>query len=91
MQNTWVWLLGWKDAQEKEMATTLVVLPGKSYRERSLGDYSPPGETQKSQTLSTKNKSPSGRPSEVNQNLSSCLVFSFSWFPSIPVMHPLLL
>ena len=32
--------LGWTDPQEKEIAPTAVVLPGKSHRQRSLAGYS---------------------------------------------------
>ena len=35
--------LGWEDTQEKEMETTPVLLPGKSYEQRSLAGYSPWG------------------------------------------------
>ena len=37
MQETRVQSLGWEDPLEKEMATTLVFLPGKSQGQRSLG------------------------------------------------------
>ena len=40
MWETWVQSLGREDPLEKEMATTLVFLPGKSQGQRSLGFYS---------------------------------------------------
>ena len=40
-QETWVRTLGGKDLLEKEMAPTLVFLPGKSHGQRSLLGYSP--------------------------------------------------
>ena len=43
MRETWVWSLGWEDPLEKEMATTPVLLPGKSHGQRSLAGYSPWG------------------------------------------------
>ena len=39
MQETRVQSLGWEDPLEKEMATTLVFLPGKSHGQRSLAGY----------------------------------------------------
>ena len=36
-QGMWVQSLGWKDPLEKEMATTLVFLPGKSHGLKSQG------------------------------------------------------
>ena len=41
MQETQVQSLGWEDPLEKEMATTPVLLPGKSHGCRSLVGYSP--------------------------------------------------
>ena len=41
MQETWVQSVGQKDLLEKEMATTLIFLPGKSHVQRSLAGYSP--------------------------------------------------
>ena len=35
------WSLGQEDPLEKEMATTPVLLPGKSHRQRGLEGYSP--------------------------------------------------
>ena len=43
MQKTWVRFLGQEDPLEKEMATTLVPLPGKPHGWRSLVGYSPWG------------------------------------------------
>ena len=43
MRETWVRSLGWEDPLEKEMARTLVFLPGKSHGRRSLVGYSPWG------------------------------------------------
>ena len=43
MQETWVQSLGWEDPLEKQMATTPVLLPGKSHGQRSLTGYSPWG------------------------------------------------
>ena len=43
MQETWVQSLGWEDPLEKEMATTPVLLPGKSHGRKSLIGYSPWG------------------------------------------------
>ena len=43
MRETWVWSLDREGPLEKEMATTPVFLPGKSYGWRSLADYSPWG------------------------------------------------
>ena len=43
MLETWVQSLGREDLLEKEMATTPVLLPGKSYGWRSLVGYSPWG------------------------------------------------
>ena len=43
MRETWVQSLGQEDPLEKEMANHLVLLPGKSYRWRSLVGYSPWG------------------------------------------------
>ena len=40
MQDTWVRALGWEDPLEKEMASTPVLLPGKSHGQRSLVGYS---------------------------------------------------
>ena len=40
MQETQVQSLSWEDPLEKGMAPTLVFLPGKSYRQRSLVGYS---------------------------------------------------
>ena len=42
-QETWVLSLGREGPLEKEMATTLVFLPGKSHRQSSLVGYSPWG------------------------------------------------
>ena len=39
MQETWVRFLGWKDPLEKEMAVTLVFLPGKCHGPWSLVGY----------------------------------------------------
>ena len=36
----WVQSLGWEEPLEKEMATTPVFLPGKSYGQRRLAGYS---------------------------------------------------
>ena len=41
MQETRVGSLGQEDALEKEMASTLVFLPGESHGQRSLAGYSP--------------------------------------------------
>ena len=41
MQDTQVQSLGLEDPLEKEMATTLVFLPGESHGRRSLAGYSP--------------------------------------------------
>ena len=43
MWETWVQSLGQEDPLEKEMATTPVLLPGKSQGQRSLVGYSPWG------------------------------------------------
>ena len=43
MRETPVQSLGWEDPLEKEMATTPVLLPGKSHGWRSLVGYSPWG------------------------------------------------
>ena len=43
MWETWVQSLGWEDPLEKQMATTPVLLPGKSHGQRSLTGYSPWG------------------------------------------------
>jgi len=43
MRETRVLSLSWEDPMEKEMATTPVLLPGKSHRRRSLVGYSPWG------------------------------------------------
>ena len=43
MQETRVQSLGWEDPLEKEMATTTVLLPGKSHGWRGLVGYSPWG------------------------------------------------
>ena len=40
-QETWVWSLGREDPLEKEWQPTLVFLPGKSHRMRSLAGYKP--------------------------------------------------
>ena len=86
-QETQVQSLGLEDPLEKEVATHSRILAWEIPCIEEPGRLQSTG-SQKSWTkLSTKNKSPSGRPSEVNQNLSSCLVFSFSQFPSILVMH----
>ena len=47
MRETWVQSLGQEDPLEKEMANHLVLLPGKSYRWRSLVGYSPWGRNEK--------------------------------------------
>ena len=39
-KETGVWSLGWEDPLEKEMATTLVFLPGKFHEQRSMANYS---------------------------------------------------
>ena len=44
MQETWVWPLGQEDPLEKEMATTLVSLPGELNGQRRLVGYSPQGD-----------------------------------------------
>ena len=41
MWETWVQFLGREDPLEKEMASTPVLLPGKSHGQRSLVGYSP--------------------------------------------------
>ena len=41
MQETWVQSLDQEDPLEKEMATTVVFLPGEVYGQRSLASYSP--------------------------------------------------
>ena len=43
MQETWVRFLSWEDPLEKEMATTLVLLPGESHGQRSLAGCCPWG------------------------------------------------
>ena len=43
MEDTWVRSLGLEDPLEKEMATTPVLLPGKSHGWRSMVGYSPWG------------------------------------------------
>ena len=43
MKETHVRSLDWEDPLEKEMATTPVLLPGKSHGQRSLVGYSPRG------------------------------------------------
>ncbi|KAI4548571.1 hypothetical protein MG293_000901 [Ovis ammon polii] len=43
MQEMWVHSQGQEDPLEKKMATTPVLLPGKSHGERKLADYSPWG------------------------------------------------
>ena len=43
MQETQVWCPGQEDLLEKGMATTSVILPGKSQGQRSVADYSPQG------------------------------------------------
>ena len=45
-QAMWVWSLGQENPVEKEMQTTPVFLPGKSYGQRSLVGYSPWGRKQ---------------------------------------------
>ena len=40
MQETWVRFLSWEDPLEKEMVTTLVLLPGESHGQRSLAGCS---------------------------------------------------
>ena len=41
MQETWVQFLGQEGPLQKKMATTPVLLPGKSHGQRSLAGYSP--------------------------------------------------
>ena len=43
VQETWVCFLGQEDSPEKGMTTTLSLLPGKFYGQRSLEGYSPQG------------------------------------------------
>ena len=43
MEETWVRSLGREDPLEKEMATTLIGLPGESHGQRSLTGYGPWG------------------------------------------------
>ena len=43
MWETWVRFLGREDPLEKEMASTPVLLPGKSHGQRSLVGYGPRG------------------------------------------------
>ena len=50
MQETGVQSLGWDDPLEKEMATTPVLLPGKSHGWRSLIGYSPQGRKESDMT-----------------------------------------
>ena len=50
MWETWVQSLGWEDLLEKEMASTPVLLPGKSHGWRSLVGYSPWGREQSDTT-----------------------------------------
>ena len=49
MQETWVQSLGWEYLLEKEMATTLVLLPGEFHEQRSLAGYSPWGHESQTQ------------------------------------------
>ena len=53
MQETRVQSLGWEDPLEKEMATTLVFLPGESHGQRSLAGYSPRGRKESDTTEAT--------------------------------------
>ena len=43
MQETQVWVLGWEDTLEKEMATHSSILAEKSHGQRNLAGYSPWG------------------------------------------------
>ena len=54
MWETWVQSLGREDPLEKEMATTLVFLPGESHGQRSLAGYSPEGHKESDKDLATK-------------------------------------
>ena len=54
MQETRVQSLRWEDPLEKEMQTTPVFLPGKSYEQRSLAGYSPRGHKRVRHNLVTK-------------------------------------
>ena len=50
MWETWVRSLGQEDPLEKEMAPTLVFLPGESHGRRSLVGYSPWGHKESDMT-----------------------------------------
>ena len=50
MQETWVWFLGEKDPLDKEMATTLVLLPGESDGQSSLVGYKSVGSQESDMT-----------------------------------------
>ena len=54
MQETWVHSQGQEDPLEKKMATTPVLLPGKSHGQRKLADYSPWGRKRVRHNLATK-------------------------------------
>ena len=54
MQETRVQSLRWEDPLEKEMQTTPVFLPGKSYEQRSVAGYSPRGHKRVRHNLVTK-------------------------------------
>ena len=45
MQENWVRSLGWEDSLEEGMATTPILLPGESHRQRSLEGYTVHGVT----------------------------------------------
>ena len=89
MQDTWVRLLGWEDTQ-KEMATTLVVLPGKSHRQRSLGDHSPWGHKRVGHNFTLKTRVPvAGIRSEPElEQLLGFLFFSVSFYPCNAPLAP---
>ena len=53
-QEAWVPSLGQEDLLEQEWQPTLVCLPGKSHRQRSLAGYSPWGQKRVGHNLVTK-------------------------------------
>ena len=54
MQETWVQSLDQEDPLEKEIASILVFLPGKSHGQRNLAGYSPWGRKRVRNDLLTK-------------------------------------
>ena len=56
MQETWVGSLGWHGSLVEGMATLFSFLPGESYGQRSLEDYSPWGHKELDMTEVTEHK-----------------------------------